>query len=390
MSTSGNFPNPGSPIAGSDGRLSPEWLGFFLALFNRTGGSGSPTDLSALQKQLTAHEGEITSLFSLENSSATGALLGALTAKISYLERQASSNVQPMQRPACGLPAPVSALISQKTDLPVPVYPAAAGKPDLPPPVSMPVPWPAAPGSSGQVLTSTGPVSSPSFQSIPSQVGRLINVQVLTSTQTYTKTPGTNSQIVELQAPGGSGGGTAATGTGQSAAAAGGGSGSYARVYIPVAVSGVTVTLPAGPAGAAAGANNGTAGSAASFGSYVTCPGGTAGGAGSATSSASITGASTRSAAPTVSGGAVALALVPGSSGAIGLVANPGVASIGGHGGPSPMFPAAFQDKGGSGSGINGSAPGEGGGGANQAAASGAANAGGSAANAYAIVWEYA
>lgn len=34
-----------------DGRMSPEWWSFFLALFNRTGGAGSPIDINSLQKQ---------------------------------------------------------------------------------------------------------------------------------------------------------------------------------------------------------------------------------------------------------------------------------------------------------------------------------------------------
>ncbi|QBQ99255.1 hypothetical protein [Paraburkholderia pallida] len=244
-------------------------------------------------------------------------------------------------------------------------------------------------GTTGRVLTDNGAGADPSFQAIPNQTGRLINVQVLSSTATYTKTPGTNFQIVELQADGGGGGGTAATGTGQSAAASGGGSGAYAKVLIATAVTGVTVTLPTGGAGATAGNNVGTAGTTASFGSYVSCPGGNAGAGGAATSTASVAADSVPTAAPTVGSGATALVLVPGSAGFVGVVLNPGSASYGGQGGPSSMFPTLFQAKVGSGAGIGASNPGQGGGGANQAAASGAANAGGQGGNSYCVVWEF-
>ncbi|MCA8326129.1 hypothetical protein [Burkholderia cepacia] len=248
-------------------------------------------------------------------------------------------------------------------------------------------------GSTGQVLTSNGLGNDPSMQAIPNQPGKLLNVQTLSATATYNKTAGTLSQIVILQAPGGSGGGVPATGGAQSAAAAGGGAGSLAEVYFPVAVTGVTVTLPTGPAGASAGSNNGTAGSTATFGGYISCPGGAAGGAGSTASSASITGASGRSSAPSVSTVGsitpVALRLVPGSSGGVGMVLNPGNSSMGGHGGQSPLYPAPYQDKAGSGAGINAGVPGEGGGGANEASASSAAQAGGTGGNACCIVFEF-
>lgn len=49
--TNANLPRPDSPIMLPDGRMSPEWWSFFLALFNRTGGVGSPIDINSLQKQ---------------------------------------------------------------------------------------------------------------------------------------------------------------------------------------------------------------------------------------------------------------------------------------------------------------------------------------------------
>ncbi|CAJ0899785.1 hypothetical protein R6138_04373 [Ralstonia thomasii] len=49
--TNANLPRPDSPIMLPDGHMSPEWWSFFLALFNRTGGHGSPIDINSLQKQ---------------------------------------------------------------------------------------------------------------------------------------------------------------------------------------------------------------------------------------------------------------------------------------------------------------------------------------------------
>lgn len=49
--TNGNLPRPDSPIMLPDGRMSPEWWAFFLAIFNRTGGPGSPININSLQKQ---------------------------------------------------------------------------------------------------------------------------------------------------------------------------------------------------------------------------------------------------------------------------------------------------------------------------------------------------
>lgn len=144
------------------------------------------------------------------------------------------------------------------------------------------------PSTSGFVLTSNGASAFPTFQAIPSQAGRLIGVQVFTSTGTYTPDAGTNSVIVEDQAPGGGGGGVSATGAGQVAIAQGGSGGSYAKVRITSGFSGVSVTIGSVGSGGAAGANNGTAGGTTSFGAIVSCPGGN-GGVGSAALSPSVT-----------------------------------------------------------------------------------------------------
>ncbi|MBB2928393.1 hypothetical protein [Paraburkholderia silvatlantica] len=455
--TDASLQNQAVPIVDSAGRATRQFWMLIVALLNRTGGDGSPIDIGTLEKQVTALEAVSYVLATAATNLPNGLLLTpgngmtvtvnegeiiiALHAPVSVPNGGTALTTMPDHEVLIGngvnapnFTAPGAAgqaLVSNGTTAdptfqlivnaimagtginvsantgsvtislatPVPVTEGGTGVSTLNPsgvlvgngggPVVA-----LATGSAGQVLTSAGVGVNPSMQPIPNQPGRLINVQRLTATTTYTKTAGTNSQIVELQAPGGSGGGASGTGTAQSAAAAGGGAGAFARVYFATAVTGVTVTLPTGPSGATAGGNNGTAGTAATFGGYVSCPGGNAGSGGATASTAAITGASGRTSLPTVStvGGVTptAINLVPGSSGGVGLVASPGAYSMGGHGGPSPMYPAPFQDKAGSGAGVNAAVSGEGGGGGNQAAASGAAAAGGNAGGAECVVYEFA
>lgn len=238
-------------------------------------------------------------------------------------------------------------------------------------------------GTSGQVLTSNGTGVAPTFQTAS---GRLLNVQVFTSSGTYTPTSGTASIIVEAVGGGGGGGGVAATGAGQSAAAAGGSAGAYAKALITSGFSGAAVTIGAAGAGGVAGANTGATGGATSFGTFISCPGGPGGLGGSAVSAASIANGGGASGGATISG-ATQLNNVPGTSGMPGVVIGAGVASYGGQGG-ALLYGSQAQTKIGSGAGNGGLGFGSGGGGAN-AAASQAAAAGGSATAGVVIVYEY-
>lgn len=137
-------------------------------------------------------------------------------------------------------------------------------------------------GTSGYVLTSTGTTAAwAPGGSGGSGTGNLLNVQVFTTSGTYTPTTGTTAVIVQVVGQGGGGGGCPAVAVSNDACVAGSGSsGSYAKVYIPSGVTTETVTIGTSGAGATAGFNAGMAGSTASFGSLVSCPGGTAGAAG--------------------------------------------------------------------------------------------------------------
>lgn len=106
-------------------------------------------------------------------------------------------------------------------------------------------------------------------------LGSAEEVQLFTSSDTYSPTDGVTKTLVIGQAAGGGGGGVGTTsGTGR------GGHGGAGETRIGVfAVSGdVTVTIGAAGTGGAAGNNAGSTASDSTFGSDMTCKGGTGGG----------------------------------------------------------------------------------------------------------------
>ena len=123
-------------------------------------------------------------------------------------------------------------------------------------------------GDSSTKLATTQFVRTPG--NVP---GQLLNVQVLTSSGTYTPTSGTNSVVVEAVGGGGGSGGVPATSSTQSGISGQGAPGAYAKARYTSGFSGVSVTIGAGgTAGttSTAGGNGGTT----SFGALLTCPGG--------------------------------------------------------------------------------------------------------------------
>ena len=113
--------------------------------------------------------------------------------------------------------------------------------------------------------------------------GRLLNVQVITATGTYTPTTGTKSIVVEPVGAGG--GGQACAGASSTAAtfSGGGASGTYARYRLTTVPSSVSCTV-------GTGGGSGAAGGATTFGSYCTTPGGATGANGSSTTAAAVGG----------------------------------------------------------------------------------------------------
>lgn len=104
------------------------------------------------------------------------------------------------------------------------------------------------------------------------------NVQVFTSSGTYTPTAGMRYCMVEVIGGGGGGGGAA--GSSNSSAGAGGGSGAYSRSILSAADVGASQSVTIGAAGSAGSTSggNGGAGGASSLGSLVTANGGSGGG----------------------------------------------------------------------------------------------------------------
>lgn len=119
-------------------------------------------------------------------------------------------------------------------------------------------------------------------------VGRLINVQKITATGTYTPTAGAVRAIVEAVGGGGAGGGVPATGAGNSGAGGGGASGTYGLLYIASGLTSVTATIGGGGAGVQSLA--GGAGGSTSFGGLMSCPGGLGGSPGVASTAAAVSG----------------------------------------------------------------------------------------------------
>lgn len=224
----------------------------------------------------------------------------------------------------------------------------------------------------------TGSAAAPTFRplvaaDIPSQSGRLIGVQIFTSSGTYTPTTGTNSIIVELQAPGGASGGAIATGTNAYSVGAPGSSGGYIKHRMTSGFAGLSVVIgaPGAPASGAAGG----AGGNVSFGTITA-----GGGGGGSVSPQSGSVAATSGSPGTASGGNILN--IPGRVGqtcfgyftASLLILTNGADSVLGSGG---QYAASAGQAYGSGGGATGN-------GASAAAKTGFAGGAG-----IVIVWEY-
>ncbi len=185
-------------------------------------------------------------------------------------------------------------------------------------------------------------------------VGRLIGMQIIKTSGTYTKTPG--AMFADVIAIGGGGGGGWATSTANyNAAGGGGGGGGMARgLFNLSAISTVLVTIGAGGNGGIASTiTNGAQGGTTTFGSYLSAGGGHPGNGCTASVSSASCGMGGHGGTSTV--GAL---LCNGYAGLPGVMATP--IAVGGTVGPGLGGGSFISGPGGYGAGGNGAATGGG------------------------------
>ena len=181
-------------------------------------------------------------------------------------------------------------------------------------------------------------------------VGRLIGMQIIKTSGTYTKTPG--AMFADVIAIGGGGGGGWATATANyNAAGGGGGGGGMARgLFNLSAISTVLVTIGAGGNGGIASTmTNGTQGGTTTFGSYLSASGGQPGNGCTASGSSASCGMGGQGGTSTV--GAI---LCNGYAGLPGVMATP--TAVGGTVGSGLGGGSFISGPGGYGAGGNGAA----------------------------------
>ncbi|MHA0917095.1 hypothetical protein ACR9H8_20435 [Kosakonia cowanii] len=166
--------------------------------------------------------------------------------------------------------------------------------------------------------------------------GRLINIQVFTSSGTYIKTAGAVKARAIVQGAGGAGGGSAANSGGNISAGDGGDAGSYGETVL-IDITGVsTVPVAVGSGGTGSTAGAGTNGGSSSFGSYISAPGGNGGPAGTS-QAATSTFANGHAATSACTGTSIAVN-IPGAGGySGGVIANNRSGVRSGSGGDSQM-----------------------------------------------------
>lgn len=198
-------------------------------------------------------------------------------------------------------------------------------------------------GLAGDVLKNLGLVNN-------GAVGRLIGMQIIKTSGTYTKTPG--AMFADVIAIGGGGGGGWATSTANyNAAGGGGGGGGMARgLFNLSAISTVLVTIGAGGNGGIASTiTNATHGGTTTFGSYLSAGGGQPGNGCTASGSSASCGMGGQGGTSTV--GAL---LCNGYAGLPGVMATP--TAVGGTVGSGLGGGSFISGPGGYGAGGNGAA----------------------------------
>lgn len=212
-----------------------------------------------------------------------------------------------------------------------------------------------------------------------------MNIEIFTTSGTYTKPSNLLFAIVEVVG-GGAGGGGVSSAVGQTANSGGGGGGGFSRKKILASSLGATETVTIGSGGAGGtGNSNGTDGGTSSFGTHCSATGGS-GGAGNAPSSLVPRRGLTCGAGGTGTGGDINTAGLIGPNGFNLALANYG--QVSGGGGASMYGSGGAQMTATNTNGNNGA--GFGGGGSGVASYNVASNyTGGAGTNGVVIVYEY-
>ena len=192
--TNANLPNQGVPITDSSGRATREFWMLLLAIFNRTGGAGSPIDTGSLQTEVEALQ------------------------QVAYVLSAASTNLPnaDVLDAGAGLTLDLgSGTITLSLTIPVTVANGGTGLQTLQKNAVVlgngaSAPNFAAPVTAGYVLTDNGSSAAPSFQALPATVN-----SILAGTGISVSSP-TGNVTVSLQTP------VAVTNGGTGANAAGG------------------------------------------------------------------------------------------------------------------------------------------------------------------------
>lgn len=227
--------------------------------------------------------------------------------------------------------------------------------------------------------------------------GRLVNVQIFTSSGVYTPTTSTTFIIVAGVGGGAGGGGSSSPSENLYSAAGGGVSGTYGKAKFPVPLAPVAVTIGAKGSGGVAGTTasgtvgEGTAGGDTALGTLLRCPGGKMSkGAYSFPVNSVCSSEFSAADAPVVDASGVLIETVHGEASTPGIIM--GTFLISGRGGDSPLGRGGiprYRRGDDLSSGADGSGYGAGGGGA--CSGTGLAGMpGGSGTQGCLIIWEYA
>jgi hypothetical protein len=217
--------------------------------------------------------------------------------------------------------------------------------------------------------------------------GRLLNIQKIVASATYTNTSGTNEIIIAAAGPGGPGGGLASTNSSQIAASSGGAAGSYIMAKFTSGFTG-GISVVIGSANAPVSGGSASIGTNTTFGgTMLIAPAGTPGFSGGASSPGGALAGVGPAAAPSTTG--TLLSAIQGAPGTGPVAYSTTLAAMGGAGGSSPFGTGGIARGSSDGFASDGTGYGSGGGGCAALTGSASSRPGGAATNGYMMVFEF-